>query len=284
MKKNIVLLSFATLLCSAQYSFARDTANPIQVKCFEAEGVVVYDVRGCVPGSDISFYSQQGGGEIMKQATVNAGGTAIVNWNQNTMPAFVLNVLDANASGIAGSGMVTFTGDKEFTVNDVALDNNSGIVTLKWNAAVNKTGNYAFEVLKSVNGLDYSVIKSVDAQGAAMLPYSFTDASQSEGTATYEIKVKDNNNDVYYTSKPLYADGKDVSVYPTVAHTSINVKLNDSRYSTYHIINMNGQVIISGSLNNAINNCSIATLPAGNYMIEISTAGNKISSTKFVKE
>ncbi len=283
MKKNILLLSFATLLCSAQYSFAKD-ADPVQVKYFEADGVVVYDIRGCVPGSDISFYSQQGGGEIMKQATVNAGGTTRVNWNQNAMPAFVLNVLNANASGIAGNGMVSFTGDKEFTINDVALDNINGSVTLRWNGSVSQAGSYTFEVLKSVNGADWSLVESVNAQSAAMLPYSFTDPSQSNGTATYQIRVKNTNNDIYYTSNPLYADGGNgISVYPTVAHTTINVMLNDIRNSGYAILNMNGQVVTSGALNNAQTSCSIATLPAGNYLIEISTVSNK-TTTKFVKE
>jgi hypothetical protein len=284
MNKNILLLSFASLLCGAQYTFAKD-ANPVQVKCFEANGALVYDVRGCVPGSDISFYSQQGGGDIMKELAVNASGSATVVWSQKASPAFVLNVLDVNSSGIAGNGMVSFTGDKEFTVNDVALDNNGGSITLRWNGSVTNPPSYTFEVLKSINGGDYTLVQSLNAQSASLLPYAFTDPSQSNGTtATYQVRVIDNGNNVYYTSNPLYADGiNGISVYPTVVHSVINVSLNDKHSSAYKIINMNGQLISSGSLSNGRNACSVAALPVGSYMIEVATTTNK-TTTKFVKE
>ncbi len=283
MKKNILLFSFATLLCSTQYTFAGD-ANPLQVKCFEAEGATIYDVRGCVPGSDISFYSQQGGGEMMKEIRVDANGIVRLTWNQKSMPAFVLNVLNANASGIAGNGMVSFTADKEFAINDLTLNNNSGSVTLRWNGSVNNPGSYTFQVLKSVNGADYTLIQSVNVQSNAMLPYSFIDPSQPDGTATYQVRIVNTGNETYYTSGPLYADGSSgISVYPTIAHTTLNIRLNDTRNSTYRILNMNGQLITSGVLNNAQNSCSVAMLPAGNYLVEISTPGNK-TITKFVKE
>jgi hypothetical protein len=283
MKKKILLLSFASLLCSAQYSFARD-ANPVQIKCFEADGALIYDVRGCIPGSDISFYSQQGGGAMMKELAVNATGNARVVWTQKSTPAFVLNVLNTNAAGIAGSGMVSFTGDKEFTVNDVALDNNGGNITLRWNGSVSHPGSYTFQVLKSVNGGDYSVIQSVNAQSAALLPYSFTDQSQTNGTAIYQVSIVNTSNETYYTSNPLYANGVNgINVYPTVVNTTINVNLNSAGNSGYKIISMNGAVVTSGTLNNGQNACSVASLPAGNYLIEVSNAG-KQTTTKFVKE
>ncbi len=283
MKKNILLLSFATLLCSTQYSYAGDT-NPVQVKCFEADGVTTYDVRGCVPGSDISFYSLQGGGQVMKEMAVNANGSTRLIWDQKAAPAFVLNILDANTAGITGSGMVSFTGDKEFIVNDMTIDNNSGNITLRWNAAVSQPENYTFEVLKSVNGAEYAVIQSVNSQSANMLPYSFTDVSQSADAATYMIRVVNTGKEIYYTSKPLYADGSNgISVYPTVTHTSINVRLNNIHNSTYEIVNMQGQFVSSGALNNNQNSCSVANLPAGNYLIEVSAGGNT-TITKFVKE
>jgi len=283
MKKKILILGFATLLCSVQYSFAGD-ANPMQVKCFEADGTTVYDVRGCVPGSDISFYSQQGGGAMMQELAVNALGHARVLWSQKATPAFVLNVLNTNSAGIAGNGMVTFTGNKEFIVKNVALDNNSGSVTLRWNGSVNIPGSYTFQVLKSENGSDWSVIQTVNALSNEVLPYSFTDQSQSNVAALYQVQVIDNTNDVYYTSGTLAANGLDgISVYPTIAHNSINILLNDTRNASYKIVNMLGQVMASGTLNNTMSSCNVAALPDGNYLVEVSNAG-KQTTTKFVKE
>jgi len=289
MKKKILLLGFAALFCSVQYSFAGDAnsaqnINPVKIACFEADGAIVYDVSGCVPGSDISFYSTKGGGAMMRELLADANGSAKVVWSQKTLPAFVLNASNKNAAGIAGNGMVTFTGDKEFTVNNVALDNNSGNVTVRWNGSVNKSGSYAFEVLKSVNNSGWSVIQTVSAQSAEVLPYSFTDVSQTNGTAVYQVRVVNTGNEIHYTSNPLYADGgTGISVYPTVAQSTVNVVLSSATNSGYRIMNMNGQVVISGSLNIGQNACPVSGLPAGNYLIEVSNAGNK-TTAKFVKE
>jgi len=283
MKKKIIILGFASLLGVTQYSVAGEN-NPLRVKCFETDGTITYDVKGCIPGSDISFYSTQGGGEMMNEVTVNATGNARVVWSRKNAPAFVLNVLSTNAAGIAGNGMVTFIGDKEFTVNDVALDNGGGNVTLRWNGAVNNVGNYTFQVLKSVNGGNWSVVQTVNAQSTALMPYSFTDQSESNASAIYELRVIDGTNEVYYTSNVLAADGSNgINVYPTVAHSTINILQNDTRNSSYRIMNMLGQVMVSGELSNTMNTCSVAGLPAGNYLVEVSNASSK-TTAKIIKE
>ncbi len=283
MKKSIVLLSLTTLMYGST-AFAGD-GNPLQVRCYEADGVVTYHVTGCVPRSDISFYSQIGGGEMLQQVAVNSNGTVNVAWGGKIPPAFVLNVLDVNAAGIAGSGMVSFTGDKEFIINTETITNAGGNATIGWKAAVAHTDNYVFDVLKSVNGSDYAVVQTVKAQGYEISPYTFTDVTPTNGNATYQIRVRDIGNEVYYTSNPLFTDGvSGVSIYPTVAHTTINVRLDDNLSNgSYKVINMQGQVITSGVLDNSLYSLPVAQLPAGSYLIKVTNKG-ATTTQKFVKE
>lgn len=283
MRKNMILLCLTTVLCSAQYCFAADAIS-MQVRSFEAEGVMMYYVKGCVPGSNIMFYSMRDGGSMLKDVTVNGNGSAKVAWDTKILPALVLNTTGINSAGIGGNGFVTYTGDKEFTLNSVALTNNAGSVTLKWNAAVSIPSHYSFQVLKSINGGAYSVIQTVNAQSAALMPYTYADPELSL-SATYQINVIDNNGEVYYSSNPLYADGiSGVSLYPTVTHSNINVRLSDNTGSgTYKIINLQGQVMTTGSLNGSSSSLSVSSLPAGDYLIEIISQAGK-TTQKFVKE
>ncbi len=285
MKKNIVLFCLTAILGPAYITLAQDNSPQQEVHWFEADGSVIYDVNGCVPGSDISFYSQQGGGRMLKQTAVNANGHASVIWKEKTVPAFVINVPGANAAGAAGTGIISYTENKDFTINSESLDNVGGNVILNWKAAVCHPDNFSFDILKSVNGGAYMVIQTVKAQGSDIDPYAFTDATQTNGSATYQIAVKDNSNNIYYTTHPLFTDGgSGVSIYPTVAHAAINVCLNDDvSNGSYKIVNMQGQVVTTGVLKSTRNSVAVNQLSAGNYLLEVWNKGNK-TTQKFVRE
>ncbi|MBS1689391.1 MAG: T9SS type A sorting domain-containing protein, partial [Bacteroidetes bacterium] len=234
----------------------------------------------------IAFYSKKDGGRVLKSALADQNGLAQLNESQDFYPAFALNTKDKNEQGIAGSGMVTFTGDKEFIMKNLAISEHNGSNTLSWNASFVHPENYSFQLLKSINGSKDIVVGSVNAQSQEMSNYSLTDLNNGADHVTYRIRVMDKQNEVNYLSDKFYPGAvNSLVVYPTVVQSSLNVSIKSGISNadiSFQITNVQGQVMQSGKLNNLNSNIPVSNLPAGNYLITCFLNGNSINA-KFVK-
>lgn len=282
MKKNLLILGFA-ILAFQNNSFALSTTNRIYAFTYEAEGTQYYQVTGCVAGSDVAFYSTpQGGVELSRQVTDNNGALQVAG-SKDFSPAFAVSIPDPNKANVRGTGMVSFIGDKEFTMSKVGASSNGENVTISWNAAVNDPGNYTFELLKSINGVVFSAVNTQGATTLNMIGYSFDDNLSSGTDAWYEVRITGKNG-VTYTSQPIYVNnGSGISLYPTITSNVINLQLSAGNQNpAYKILNQEGQVLKSGTLTSSLSTLSVADFVPGNYLVQV--AGSKTTTLKFVKK
>lgn len=276
--KNLMIIFTALCFCGN----ADAGNNPVKLVWYEVDGARTYMVSGCVPGSQIAYYSEATGGDVLKTATVDAQGHSISVANGDFAPAFVLDENSSGDNGVAGNRMVSFVGEKEFALRNTEIHAQGNSISLNWNAAVPHPDAYHFEILKSTNGADFSVIGTENAASASEWLYSFTDQTGSSDTR-YELRIT-NGNGITFTSQPLATAGSGVvTVFPTVAGNVINVRLNGNiKNSEYGIINSKGQIVRSGTLNQMQTSLSIDNLSPGNYIIQVTNNG-KIANVKFVK-
>jgi len=273
----IIIFTYCALHISAR-------TNTIQVRSFLIEGTTIYNIKGCLPKSQVYFYSQKDGGDILQETTTDQIGSATLKWEKSATPAFLLNTVPENDGPVEGNGMVQFIHDPEFTLKNITLENSNSFTTLSWNAEVAVPGSYSFQVLKSISNSEFKTVQSFDSWTKLETPYAFNDLSHITG-AFYELRVIDKDGNPVYTSEPFSINGNVAfSLYPTATKSDLFIHLNETiNNAVYRIINVNGKTIQSGNIDDAVYTCHVSSLSPGNYLIEIIINGKK-STAKFIKE
>lgn len=252
-------------------------ASAQQACWFEAEHVNYYQIEACIPYSDIEFYSNNGGGKMLKRATVDAMGFFSINTNE-IRPAFVLNVNRRNARGVIGSGIVRFFETKEFSINEISAKTVPGNTVLSFNAQTDPSVDIYFQVWKSKDGSNFSPVGILDGNKSGVVTsYKYTD---NNGDASfYKIKVINKQKGDRYTSQLLASDEGEAKVYPTASSNSIFIAL-DKQYAnaSYKIYSTDGRVVASGTLENMVNTVSIGNLSAGSYLVSVQAANKRTVS------
>lgn len=254
--------------------------NQLEVINHRIDNERVFEVRGFTPGSDIALYSETGGGELLKKLSAPDAGPLIFKVESYFQPAFVLNMKDENINHIKGHGKVTFIGEDEFLIKNLAIGNFNNLVEISWQAKINAEGNYCFEILKSAERQDYAVAHIMPAD-AALSSYVFTD----DGTgASYKIRLV-NNNVPRYTSPALHSGTrKPVEIYPSPASAYINVIVKETvENQPYYITNSLGQVQQHDNISGSKCRINIESLPPGVYFLHLADRGKAIDKVKFVK-
>lgn len=284
--KNIILIA-CMLLASMHYGYSKEhtgnNENIPMVISYGVEGTLIYEVKNCIPRSDIAFYSEKHGGHLLKTAVVNEDGSVVVKSKSDFTPAFVLSVKKKNTQGVKGNGKVTFTGKHCFDLKKIEADNKAGIVNIKWEAAVNDKSKYRFEVYKSIDGRVYTKVYSIPARAESMTDYVFNE-QEKDKNASYQIKVVNDADGITYTSKLLtFMVNEDILLYPTVTNNVINVLVSDARTSNrFNVTNLNGQVVLSGELIGMKTSIDVEKLPPGDYVLSVGSNHTAISR-KFTK-
>jgi hypothetical protein len=148
--------------------------------------------------------------------------------------------------------------------------------TLKWSIAT-ETNNDFFSVEKSIDGIGYSVIGSIDGAGNSLqtLNYSFNDDNPKEGISYYRLKQTDLDGKYKYSDVISVScnqiRSENIIVYPNPASNNVTIELpgNDQTFPL-EIINARGQIIYSGTITNKIN-LPTNELISGIYFIKITT-------------
>ncbi len=72
-------------------------------------------------------------------------------------------------------------------------------------------------------------------------------------------------------------------IYPNPSNGFINID-SDEALKSYKVVNLLGQVLLSGELPSSQNTISIESLSTGTYILNVSTAAGKEVSQKIIKE
>lgn len=149
--------------------------------------------------------------------------------------------------------------------------------------------SYIFVIEKSLNGLEWTTIGTIDAKGRPSY-YNFTD--HQAGKVFYRLKQIDNDG-AYTYSKILESNCSAQSITlmlypnPTVDFITLDINSNDTFNTLFQLINLNGQVIatINANLNKGANKIRINTdtFPAGTYFL-VSNNEQLPLHKKFIKQ
>lgn len=262
---------------------AFSVTNAQELTWFEAEGSTYFFVTDCIPQSNVLFYSERGGGKLLRRETTNEEGQIKIQSDNKFKPAFALNEKAKSLKGAMGSGRVSYLGLREFAIDAVSVETITS-TEISWMAAV---GDHAidFKILKSINGKDYMPLQVVSITKAPDLKrYSVVDVDlDNDQRVFYKIEIY-NKLKLRYSTKILATDySKGVKVYPYSTQDKISLEVEPAHIpARYRILNQAGQMVGNGVLEQVLNTIWVSNLAAGNYFIVIA-AGDGNVTRRFIK-
>jgi len=144
-----------------------------------------------------------------------------------------------------------------------------------------------FIIEKSVNGIDFSAIGKLAAQGNSVQAIAYTYLHKYESTKPqyYRLRQEDKDGKFIYSNIILldtYEAGGELKLYPNPAnHTIILNQLISGSRRIATIYNVEGHLVKNMLLQG--NSISVADLPNGGYIIKI-TNGIDSQTAKFIKQ
>ena len=125
---------------------------------------------------------------------------------------------------------------------------------LIWNTSSERNSDY-FEVLKSIDGKNFSAIGVVKATGNSdnYLTYSFKDVSPVKGTNYYQLNMVDSDGEAkksIIVSSRFDMDQADFNVTTDAnkGTLSLSVHSNKSKPATFEVYDLSGNKLLSKSL------------------------------------
>ena len=264
------LIPVITMLALPIGGFAQASLQPVAMHYFAAEGNPYYKIMGAVPGSGLAFYSERSGGHVLATIAAGPDGTLLKKGSKDFTPAFVLSLKEQNAAGHSGTGLLTFTGTKEFTFGTPTTEQAGLAAAITWQAA-SVSDDLAFHLLKSTDGITYAPLAVVPGRTTSgLVPYTYTDEAAGD-LAFYKIEIS-NKSGTLYTSSIMSIGNGTVKVYPTIADNTVHISYaNAAPDNQYRILNSEGRVVQSGNLQLSGATLTVGDLAAGNYIV---VAGN----------
>jgi hypothetical protein len=174
-----------------------------------------------------------------------------------------------------------------------AIPTSNGVV-LKW-ATASELNNNFFEVLRSTNGVDYTVIGNVEGHGTtnALHRYTYTDKTPVSGIVYYQLRQVDFNGtsekSPVVSVKGTINAATTISLYPNpVGNSVLNVQFSQEYNSVAHIniMSASGHMVYTSNTEShpGVNTIQVDTrsLKPGLYIL-IFNDGKSQTSTRFSK-
>lgn len=197
---------------------------------------------------------------------------------------------------VFGGGLASYTSTLALPVSltsfNASLSNARS--TLTWKTA-SESNNKGFEVLRSTEGDNFSVIDFVSAkssQGNSSTPltYTYVDRSAKAGVNYYQLKQVDLDG-----KSELFKDVKSVnvilaeasvSVYPNPAANQVTVNAGDVDFKgfKYEIFDVSGKKVVSEKAKSVHQDISLTKLSPSVYYLKITKDGVEQKSVKLIKQ
>jgi len=221
--------------------------------------------------------------------TANYEGTITSTSNPTNFNSFS-NFSLGNALGGGNTLPVTLTNIKATAVENV--------IQVDWTTAA-EINNKGFEVERSEDGNNFSIIGWVDGNGttAETINYTFDD-KKAGANKTYYYRLHQIDFDGASEHTPIVSakinDSKTREIVwskfipnPAAADANLVVNANAEGKAAITILNLSGAIVHQSAFNlyNGLNNLSLdlSQLPSGNYITQIDMNGNR-TSLKLMKE
>ena len=259
-------------------------SQPISFNQYDMEGASYVEVAHCIAGSDVAFYSNRGGGKVVKAAVADKNGKVVFEQTGNFNPAFAVNLTQKNNAGIAGNGMVDFASAKLFSLQDVKLDknvNSQNVISCKVKVSFE---NAIIEVQKSADGANFKTIdsRSVDKSNS-FSNITFTD--DKENSAVYRLVLLNKTDNSSYITKPVQneAIAGIAKIYPSPVSNDLTITVApEVKQASYVVLDNAGKVLKQGKFTQQTFRVAVSDLTKGIYFIKI-TGNNKTETKQFIK-
>lgn len=200
----------------------------------------------------------------------------------------------ASGSGAVGQVIVTVNTVLSIKINYLNGSKNNGFNTLNWQAACTST-QAIFEIERSLNGINYTSIKSITAsQARCAQPFSYIDNNTFPGTVFYRIKSVDIDGRVNYSAviklgnrqKDMQLEG--VLPNPVISQAQLSISSYKKDKLQLMIISMDGKVVQRNTVQlqtgSSIIGLDVAFLKRGMYIIKGIFGDGQNSTLKFLKQ
>jgi hypothetical protein len=200
-------------------------------------------------------------------------GTA--NWLMDDLSiTYAVSVLAANLSSFNGS----LTGTNK--------------ASLKWSSG-GETSLAKYNIERSTDGINYTSIGSVTANGNSAGSYEYTDANVARAINFYRLKMVNTNGSFTYSSvvrlnnKPALSST--VSVYPSPASSTISTEFSaeQSQDASLTVIDAMGRIYMQQNIKIQKGNNNITVpvnkLSKGTYAVMIRSANGVNLESRFIK-
>jgi len=164
----------------------------------------------------------------------------------------------------------------------------SNSVNLQWTTA-NERGTSHFEVERSINGVQYTRIGNVTANGAAQNAYSFDDGAPISGLNYYRLKQVDRDGSHQYSAvvKVYFGSGSttELKLFPQPATTDLNIVFGGTGRQVFvQVYDAAGKLVMNLKKDNTSPiPLSIDQLSKGTYWIVLSD-GITMQKGQFIRQ
>lgn len=160
---------------------------------------------------------------------------------------------------------------------------NTGNVCLNWKTA-NEQNVAHFEIERSVDGVNYTVIGTVQA-GGNNYNYEDRQPNWSSKNLYYRVKQVDNDNrSKRSTIAWLKGDNAGVQVYPTLIDNSFTVQNNTAQTMWLQLIDASGKMVLQQRLAAGTNVVTADKLTNGVYFYSIKNIEREIATGRIIKQ
>lgn len=169
--------------------------------------------------------------------------------------------------------------------NAKLIDN---LVAIKWSTS-NEINNDYFTIEKSINGIEWTTLTTVDASESNenVKFYEAFDLSPLHGIQYYRLRQTDINGQSKYYDKVFVnvtSTKPEIVAYPNPCSDFLSVNLNATEQTDLKLLNAFGQVVYSeSSSDQTLVKIDLSALPAGVYVLEM-MVNNELSASRIVKK
>ncbi len=270
--KKIIITAIALLLAAVTL-YAQDDLRR-KANGYIKDGIQFYHITGCVPYSELEFYSTPAGGNLLANAPVNNTGEAVIKVPAGTAYAFALNRVKATKKGEAGLAYYIALGAPLMEVKTVSDD--AGV--LRWQVITTREG-ITSDVYSSNDGTPFAKLATLNQADAAGSDYSYTVASHESGKTVYCIQVTDPESGLRVTLGRNMLSNEPaalVKVSPSVFTDVVNVQVLNGDGGTIQVFSNIGTLVYSSTVMQGNNSINLSKFAAAGYIVKVTGRDKRI--------
>jgi hypothetical protein len=255
-----------------------------------SNGNMHYRVAGCIPGSDVQFYSEMSGGNMVNNLVADASGHASLVLPAKTPVALIVNHNHLNEKGIAGNGMVSFIGAPLLQLDQYKATAAGSFVQLSWKAAATESGLKVTVERLAPKSPAVSIYNSTVARTGMTQYESVSDNVKdvaNNGHLTYTIRVSNADGETLFTESVTVSvpELNWARVTPSVFENTISVQVPATRLpAVYTVFDLSGKnVKQQGRIITANQQINVNVMP-GQYLLQVTDHKGAVSSEKIVRQ